>query len=94
MDKAEVLKLLMNTLYYDLKEEDRGLRRFSFSKIINGEEIILVFIDHFSHFCNWEVRIEYPDNDLRVRSTTILYLRNLIRDIETTFPNKVIDMFH
>jgi hypothetical protein len=92
MDKSSALKLLMNTLYYDLMEEDKdtGIQRYS--KLINGEEVIISFLDNegICDFCDWEVRIEYPDNDLRVRTHMELrYVRYLIHDIESNFPNKV-----
>ena len=43
MDKKSALKLLMDTFYYDLEDEDAGIRRFS--KLINGDEINLSFVD-------------------------------------------------
>jgi len=91
MDKKSALKLLMNTFYYDLEDEDTGIRRFS--KIINSEEINLSFVD-IECFCDWAVRIEYPDNDIRIRPhVKLLEVRNLIREVESMFPNKVTDMF-
>ena len=95
MDKKSALKLLMKTLFYDLKEEGSGTQRYS--KLINGEEAIISFLDNegVCDFCDWEVRVEYPDNDLRVRlHVQLMYVRNLIHDIESNFPNKVTDIYH